>query len=210
MARLRASLRTLALLAAACFVGAVAAVSLVSPVSADHMPADKMMAKGATIEVTGPGVTHTILTGTMRTSNPSDLILSVTLECSILTNVTTTGHDDAQACGRVEVWVEVDQVAVPVDGGDSGHVVFCDRAHQQHTSGFDGLDDNKETITSYLKTRTANAFNWATLDVGSGIHTIEAKPLLTETHVNKGVAQAAIGARTLVVEPSKMANDAVI
>lgn len=199
--------RILAVAAALALAAAFVAPSLLDSARATHQPANKASVAGSTVEILGAGEAVALLTSTLKTSAPTDLLLSVTLECSILTEVTTVGNDMQEAFGRVEVWVEIDGVPVGVTSGDDGHVVFCDRVHQQETSLF---DDDDATIRSYLETRTANAFNWASLNVGSGVHTIEVKGLLTETMTDGAAAKAGIGKRTLVVEPTKLANDVEI
>jgi hypothetical protein len=204
----RPSARSLAFLLAAAFIGATIAATLLAPATATHMPADKVVAKGSTTQVIAPGEEVPILSGSFRSSSPSDLLLSVTLECSIVTQVTTVGNDNAEATGRIVVWVELDGEPIPVGEADDGRVVFCDRAHRQTTSLFD--DDEDATIETYLATRTANAFNWATLDVGNGIHVIVVKESLTTETVNDAQAEAVIGKRTLLVDPTKMANDATL
>lgn len=197
----------LATLAAASLTLLLVVPAATHDATATHSPANKVSAVGSTVEVAGPGETLTILAGSMRTSSPTDLILQVTLECSILTQVTTVGNDDQQAFGRIEVWVEIDGEPVGVTAGDDGRVVFCDRAHRQTTSLF---DDDDATIESYLKTRTANAFNWVALNTGSGVHTLEVKAHFTEEATDNAVAQAVIGKRTFVAEPTKLANDATV
>ena len=202
-----APIKVFAAVAAVALAALVALPALSQDAEATHSPANKVSAIGSTIEVAGPGETLTILSGSMKTSSPTDLILSVSLECSILTQVTTVGNDDAQAFGRVEVWVEIDGQPVGVTDGDDGKVVFCDRAHRQTTSLF---NDEDATITSYLATRTANAFNWVALNTGSGDHVIEVKAHFTEEATDNAVAKAVVGKRTFVAEPTKLANDVTI
>lgn len=202
------SLRTvLAALATALVAGAVVGATMLAPAAAGGLPANKMAVDGSVIEAAAPGETLEILSGVMKTSNPTDLVISVSLECSILTQVTTVGNDDASAFGRVEVWVEIDGVPVGVTSEDDGRVVFCDRAQRQTTSLF---DDEDATITSYLKTRSAHSFSWIDLNLGSATHTIVVKAHFTEEASSNAVAQALIGKRTLVVEPVKLAQEVVV
>lgn len=172
--------------------------------SATHQPADKVAASGSDVLVTDPGTAITILKETLRTSSPADLILGVTLECSIATDLTTVGNDSEQAEGRVRVWVEIDGKPVPVAGEDDGRVTFCNQAYHRDTTNF---DDEDATIRTYLLTAAANGFNWLALNLGNGIHTVEVKAELTETATNENTADAAIGRRTLMIEPVKAAND---
>ena len=150
-----------------------------------------------------------------------------------------------EAAGTVRMWVEVDNQIVPVTsissppqntppGGDDGDkVTFCEREE-----GYDKTDGGaqcvEETIPAILpntdpttttsgceaeewfqKVKTANAFNWLRLNVGSGVHQIVVKADITtttdsDTPGEVQTATALIGNRTLVIEPTKMANDACI
>ena len=177
-------------------------------------PADKMAVSGSAVTVSGPGVEVPILAGHMKTSSPEDVIVTVSLECDILTNVTTTGDGSSSAMGRVKVWVELDGTPIPVssddNGTDAGKVVFCDRTHQQTTRGFNNPIEQDDTISSFLQTRTSNSFQWISLNLGSGDHTFVVKGTLTQTATNNAVAKAVVGKRTLTVDPTKLANNAVI
>lgn len=113
-----------------------------------------------------------LLSSTLKTSSPTDLMLSVSAECALWTDVATTGNDSATAISRVEMWLEVDGKVVPVNSTDTatgdtgtplevgqaeaGHVVFCNRAFGATTSNF---DDEDATIRLFNRTRQANAFN---------------------------------------------------
>ncbi|MHB8585092.1 MAG: hypothetical protein ACYDDF_04565 [Thermoplasmatota archaeon] len=180
--------------------------------TSNAQPADKMAVAGSALAIAGPGSQIAILTGQMKTSAPEDAVISVSLECSILTNLTTVGNDNQHAFGQIEVWVELDGTPVPVShddtGPDAGHVVFCDRAAAQSTSGFNF--DSNATINSFQSTRTADSFNWITLNMGAGNHTFVVKATLTQTATNRATAFAAIGKRTLVVDPTKLAVNAEI
>lgn len=198
-------------------VAVLATLSVSGAFAGGGSPADKVVAGGDKTVVMAPQSGATIMTATMSTSKPTDLMLSVTLECSILTTVTNVGTSTASATGQVRVWVEVDRQIVPVQsistppqntppgGDDSDKAVFCERTH---TVDFMPATET-ETIKQYQATKNANAFNWLRLNVGSGSHTIEVKADLSSSATN-GSAEAVIGNRTLVVEPTKMANDAII
>src|SRR5438270_838203 len=80
--------------------------------AADHLPADKMTVSAATTNISAPGADVTLLSGTLRTSTPADLLISATAECSIVTNVTTTGTDDQKAEGVVNMWIVIDSTRV--------------------------------------------------------------------------------------------------
>ncbi|MPZ14815.1 MAG: hypothetical protein GEU73_10415 [Chloroflexi bacterium] len=192
------------------------AVGAVAPATAGHSPADKVVASASNVEILGPiqlvpgtsSATKTLLSTSMRTSNTSDLILQVTLECSLVTDVKTVGNDDSTAMASLVVWVEIDGVAVPVSEepkADDGKATFCQRLFRIKTSEF---DDQNATIEAFLRTKATHGFNWIALNPGHGIHSIDVKGVLTAMVAGKGQAQAIVGKRTLVVEPVHMANDA--
>jgi len=199
---------------------AVAALFLPVVLGQTAQAANKTSAAGSTLAILGPSVSGdgasgalqaTLLSTTIKTSPPTDLIFAATLECALWTTLKTVGNDAAQSTARVVVWVELDGVPVPISsddtGPDAGKVVFCDRTHQQQTTGF---DDQNATIRQYLATRTANAFNWALPDVGGGVHTIALKAELSGDTVGMATSQAGIGHRTLIVEPTHMAQGATV
>lgn len=206
------AVRTRALLATALAVlGLVAAASL-GPALATHQPANKISVSGSTVELMSTdfsplaaGQTSEVvqlLSSTMRTSGAVDLLFRATLECALWTDITTVGNDEARAYASVKAWVEVDGQAVAVDG-DDGKVVFCNRDYHRVTSMF---DDENATIEDYLRTRSANAFNWFAFNVGPGFHTITLMAQLETEVEGTGNAVAAVGKRTLIVEPEFLAD----
>lgn len=185
--------------------------------------ANKAAVTGSTLEILGDeqtGVPGTdpdpavveedlMLSTTIKTSKPQDLLFHLSLECALWTQLTTVGNDVANAQAQVKVWVEFDGEPVQVssdDVEDAGQVVFCDRIHEQEVSGID--DEQNLTLRQYLATRTANAFNWVVIDAGSGTHTVEVWASLTTDVENRATAQAGIGKRTLVIEPIQLQNGA--
>ncbi len=169
-------------------------------------PADKVSASGSTAEVAAPGEEVTLLSEKVRSSNTADLILGVTSECVITTALTTVGNDAAEAEGTVDIWVEIDGTPVPVssdDEDDVGKVTFCNKFERRETTNF---DDEDATIDTLDRVGTSNAFNWLALNVGSGIHTIEVKADLTTDATSNASALAAVGKRTLIVEPTHAAK----
>jgi len=178
-----------------------------------NLPADKMTVGASTAQVFGPGDNVTLLCARMKTSTTADLTFSVTLECSILTSVTTTGNDTQTAMGDIKVWVEVDghNVGVlPAQPGqsDDGKVTFCNRTFTATTSNFTA--DSSATIQDYENTKDANAFNWVALSVGNQVHTISVHCTLTQTTTNstKDMAKAVVGARTVTVDATHNAQNA--
>lgn len=229
---------------------AVAVLVWRPPVIATHKPANKVIAAGSGLEAfrvgsptSGVGTNvdaRRILSGTLRTSTPADLILGVSLECALWTQTSTAsdetrGVDSSETTAQVKAWITIDGGADPnagvvkVSADDTlepGKVVFCNRAQKMDVEFFDtdGEDDTDDQllIKSYLRTRTANSFSWLALNLGNGIHTITLWAELSAgitafdapfgTH-SDGVtepAAAAVGKRTMIVEPAKMANDATV
>lgn len=210
-----------------------AGVSLL-PVQATHLPADKIGVAASTLEVmsaefsplggldekpplslagllaeAGPDTTsetRTLFGSTMRTSSPTDLLIRVTAECALWTDVVVEGNADSEAIATVKVWAELDgnPVLVASDDPDEGKVVFCNRAFRMQT-----LEQENEnfTIKTYLATRNAESFQWIALNVGSGVHALEVFAQLETQVTGTGEAKAAVGKRVLAVEPVKLAND---
>jgi hypothetical protein len=201
---------------------AFASISLVFYVTgafASPSPADKVVAAGDKMIVMAPQTGATLLTATMKTSKPTDLVLNVSLECSIETTVENVGSSTSLAQGQVRVWVEVDGQIVPVTsvssppqntppGGDNtDKAVFCERVHQVQF-----INPNEDdTIRQFQMTKNANAFNWLRFNVGADTHTITVKADMNAgPNMGAATSRALVGNRTLVVTPTKMANDAVI
>lgn len=181
--------------------------------SAQKSPsANKVAVAGEGALVQAENQEETLLTTTMKNPGSKALLISVTLECSILTELTTVGNDTASAQATAVVWVEVNGTKVAYeddpapDPEDTGKVTFCDRAYQRTTSLF---DDANATIHDFIETKSSHGFNWAALDTGSGDKTIVVKAELTEVvnDADKAVATLVIGARTLTVEPVDVAVD---
>lgn len=206
-------------------VGLVIGTAGLGNAAGSGTPANKVTAAGSNRVVFGPGTEVTILSATMKTSKPTDLILQLTMECSILTAL-TTGNDtpSGTASASIRAWIEIDGVVVPVTSissppqsppppGDKAKdsATMCNRTYSRTvTDGEDPLD-GIDTEDDYIDTKSANGFNWLRQNTGSGMHTIVVKATLTETISGANAnAQAEIGNRTLIVEPTKMANDAVI
>lgn len=200
--------------------------TVVGPATATHQPANKIAIAGSGLESMKVSLVEgtesqeiSLLSGTLKTSSPTDLILSVTAECALFTDTIirtpAEGSDMSEAIAGVKIWVTIDGVPVKVasddPAGDIGNVVFCNRAHfNSVTIGPDDDDADDHEFEQYLRTRTANAFNWIALNVGSGIHTIEVRALLEAAVTGTGAAEAFVGKRTLVVQPEMLANDATI
>lgn len=179
---------------------------------ATHQPANKIVAQGSGLQAfrvgspTGGEGTTTqvkeILSGTLRTSSPTDLLISVDLECALWTQTSTASEegdtpetatvDTSETEAQVKVWLTIDGGDDPTknvvkvagdDDADPGKVVFCNRAQRMDVQFFDtdGEDDTDDQllIKNYLRTRQANGFEWLKLNLGNGIHTIRVWAELT-------------------------------
>lgn len=226
------SRRNIRLLAGFVVLGSlILAYVMYKPAMATHTPADKVVASGRKVQVVAPQAKVELLAATLRTAKPTDLMMHVALECSIITDVVTGGSgtpaggtSTGNAEGEVRVWIEIDGVALPVPimsssappqdppplGDDSDKVTFCDRYHQQNAADQETSPDGLDRYETYLETKDANAFNWVRLNMGNGVHTIQVFGTLTTSAVGNASAQAFVGNRTLIVEPAKLANDAQI
>jgi hypothetical protein len=194
--------------------------------------ANKAAASGRQVVVAAPGTNVELLSVVMKTSKPEDLILQVTLECTIFTQLDTGGStapgatSTAFSHGSVSVWITVDGIIVPISdasmppqdpanqgvGGDADKVTFCDREYQRTVTDGENPLDGLDRTQDYIKTKSSHAFNWLRLNAGSGTHTIRVLANLTATAAGQGdtTAQALVGNRTLIVEPTKTAVNAVI
>lgn len=212
--------------------GAVAALLLMSQIGtsavAEHQPANKAVASGNKVQVFAPGESIELMRATLKTSNPTDLLLEVNLECTILTALTTGGENSAlsQASGDIRVWLEFgngdDVIIVPINdvsakasedrvgGDDSDKVTFCNRTYQREVTDTENDDDGTDTIDDYIETKSAHSFSWVLLNAGSGVHDVVVRADLTTATIGDATATAMVGNRTLIVEPTKMANDAAV
>jgi hypothetical protein len=129
------------------------------------------------------------------------------------------GSSTSLAQGQVRVWTEVDGQIVPVTsvsnppqntppgGVNTDKAVFCERVHQVTFMP----NDQNDMLNQYQLTKNANAFNWLRFNVGAGTHTITVKADMNAgPNMGAATSRALVGNRTLVVTPTKMANDAVI
>lgn len=227
----RSLVRDLIVALAAVCVASLFIVSYVAKTAdASHEPANKAGAAGSDIDEVTDGTV--LLSETMRVSSPEDAIISVTAECSILTQVVTNNEQlDSTAFGSVRLWVEVDGNRVPVavndtaedgddevndegDASDIGEVTFCNRAHEKSVADEEDPLDGVDYERDYLRTRSANAFNWLALDLGTaydaGNDNIITVQLLADYDTaishDTNLAEAFVGSRTMIIEPTKVSN----
>jgi hypothetical protein len=197
--------------------------------NASHEPANKAGAVGSDIDAVTEA--EAVLTETMRVSSPEDLIIQVTAECSILTALTTNNDSaNAFAFGSVRMWVTIDGTPVPVsgtpgEGADDteddddvvGEVTFCNRAYERTVTDGEDPADGIDEESDYIRTRTANAFNWLAFDTGfiydspdNGNNIIEVTLWADYDTAAEGgegtMAEAFVGSRTMIIEPTKVSN----
>jgi len=233
--------------------GLVAVVGVAVPTIAatgtsSAQPANKAVASGSNVQDLQPLATGTkIMTATIKTSKPEDLLMSVSLECSIITSVFVPGSTDqggtssGEASGAIKVWLTIDgsddnpdQNIVPIvdasqppqnpsqpQGTSADKVTFCDRDHQVTIKDTESPQDGTDALTEYQFTKSANDFNWVRLNSGSGTHTIRVwaqflpsdpndpqNQVGSATNTNGSFSNGFVGNRTLIIEPTKLANNA--
>jgi hypothetical protein len=179
-------------------------------------PANKVAGAGSTTEVVHAAADTKLLVEHVKINAPTDLLLSASAECAIVTQVTNSANGQTErAFGSVKMYVTIDGKRVPVAKGDTdaGEVVFCSRAQeQQWTDGDTPADDQNDTLRQYLSTRDANAFNWMALNVGENyqgtadnVHEIILWADWDVQASAEAMADAVVGNRTLILEPVKAA-----
>jgi hypothetical protein len=157
------------------------------------------------------------LSAIIKTSEKADLIISVTAECALVTDVKIKGsgkEESSTSMAQIKIKVLVDgQEAEP------GDVTFAYRKMELKgllwaPSDFDPIDPEnllalpEQYIEIYEETRTANAFNFIAKNVGSGVHRIEVQ-IMTDASADFEGSRigAVLGKRTLVIEAVQMAHD---
>jgi hypothetical protein len=178
---------------------------------ADHEPANKVAAAGSSTEKFDDATP--VLSETIKASSGADLILSLTAECSIITELSTGGNgpDTSEAMGSVTMWITIDDKVVPVSSDDEdGKVTFCKRVYGRSVSDTEG-DGDVDSEDDYIRTKTANGFNWLALDTGfiyddpangNNILEIVVWADYETSEAGEAVADAFVGKRTLIAEPT--------
>ena len=235
--RARSLVRDLFVALASVCVASLLIVSYVAQTAeADHEPAMKAAVMGSDIDKLeeGDNVATLLLSDRMRVSSPEDIILQTTAECTILTELITGGTaepgatDTASAYGSVRLWVTLDGTRVPVatddlveDGtdeednstGDTGEVTFCNRTYQRTVTDSEDPQDGLDEEHDFIRTRTANAFNWVALDTGvnydnpgngNNIIDVQLWAEYDTSEAGRAVADAFVGSRTLIAEPIRV------
>jgi hypothetical protein len=157
------------------------------------------------------------LNATIKTSNPADLIISVTAETLLITDVKIKGtgiEEISTSSARITCKVKV----LTDDGweeAEPGPVVFNYRLMRlkgllwSNASFVNMTTLPEQYIEIYEETRSANAFNFVIKNVGSKpVHQIQVYwSVETLAGFEGGAASAVVGKRTLVVEAVRMVND---
>jgi len=209
--------------------GALAFGELVTETGqATHQPADKMFAAASKTIRFSPEAKVELLRAVTSNSKTTDLVLQVTMECSIITDNVIFGSDQpgaqesALAEGTVRVWVEIDGVIVPIissssksqtppaPGDETDKVTFCNRVFNRTMQDAEDPEDGYDRSRDYIETKTSNAFTWVRLNIGSGSHTIVVYGDLSHFATSGSSASAFVGNRAMIGIPGKFANDAVI
>ena len=206
-------------------------------VSAHHEPANKAGAAGSDVDMVNNATP--ILSETMRVSSPQDAIVSVSAECSILTQIRTNNNfPTSSSHGAVRLWVTIDGKRVPVstddttidnddevedpmDTSDIGEITFCNRTYQRTEEDRETAPDGIDSEQDFIRTRTANAFNWVAFDLGTeydapnvpagaGNNIIHVQLWADYDELTTGhplnAADGFVGSRTMIVEPTKVSN----
>jgi hypothetical protein len=177
--------------------------------AASNLPADKMTVTASSTSVQGPGTDVPVLQAQMKTSTPADLLLQVTSECTILSQITNMGNSTQTYVAKVELSLTVDGKTVPVvppatttgatgqtSGTDDGHVVFCNREFTRTTT----FNTSNESIKDIENTEQSDAFQWVALNVGNGVHTIVVHATFTDTNGGDTFAHGVIDKRSLTAQ----------
>jgi len=186
-------------------ITAIAALLMISVVAynaqtANAAPANKTMIGSSDLSVQ-PGNPHyvTIVSGIVKTSAPSDLIVSHNQECAIHTGLNLDfDNQDVTSAIRENVRLVIDGNIVPASYGDpitenedgtfgvdgEGDVTFCGRAYHIDTNIITAISElctGTELCTdaddlffdSYIRTKQSHSWDWIVLDVGAGEHLLE-------------------------------------
>lgn len=225
---LRLPSRPAAIAAAGALIAGALVVTNGGGAMANHTPADKPFAAASKTVRFSPGASVPLLSATVKNSKPTDLILQVSMECSIVTDTVIAGStapggsESATTTGTVRTWITVDGVIVPIissstppqnpppPGDDTDKVTFCNRVFNRTVQDTEDPQDGWDRSRDYIATKSANAFNWVRLNVGSGLHTIVLHGELTHSFSPGSSASAFVGNRSMIGLPGKFANDATV
>ncbi|HEX2195810.1 MAG TPA: hypothetical protein VHJ76_02695, partial [Actinomycetota bacterium] len=105
------------------------------------------------------------------------------------------------------------------DDNDVGEVTFCNRAYSRTVVDEENPTDGIDEESDFIRTRTANAFNWFAINVGdaydnpangNNILDIAVVADYDTSTAGEAIADAFVGSRTLIIEPVHSQNDQVV
>ena len=203
------------------------AIPTIAATGGGGTPANKAVASGSHRVIVPADTPQPIMSATFRTSKPEDVLLTVSLECTILQSLTTDNNNPTGTdLAHLSIWIQdengkvvpiSDTSAPPQDPAANGNgnitddsVTFCDRAYSRTVTDNENPMDGIDTISDYLNTKSSHAFTWVRLNAGSGVHTYTVFADLTASATGSAdnKSDANIGNRTFVIEPTKLANNA--
>lgn len=216
---------TLALMA----VTFLAATSFSGQAQAANSKVGGIMTKDAYVlpSLSEAAIFTTILEGHIQTSQGEDVVFDVSLVCGLTTDtlVKSKGgkEDTSTAKAGVEIQVLVDGVAA-----EPGIVTFCSRKQTQMakfggimksctdadgdgTTTFAECGWTDEQLQLILKTQSANAFNFFTLNLDQGVYHVEVKARTyehTTSPAGSSFATATIGKATVAIDEVKFVKSA--
>ena len=202
------ALMAVAFLAATTFNGQAQAAE--SKVGGMTLADDAFVIGGVLDESAATAAWHTIMSGTIQTSQWEDLVMDVSLECGLITDtlVKGKGGDKVSSTSEAGVMVRVlidagtdnEHYAMPGRSDDySGGIVFCKRIQEQIAvfggvlsdctdedgDGHITLDEctlTDEELELMLDTMGAHSFNFFDLDFVQGNHTLDVQAKMWATN----------------------------
>jgi hypothetical protein len=176
-------------------------------VFAQSTPSQKAYFGSGTTDILS-AVGDKVLSGEVKTSDVGDLLIQVSLECSLWTatsNKAKKGGGASNSSSRAAV-----NVTVYVDGQEAtpGQVVFCEREQEVNLEFVSGTEELTDQILLdlFLKTKSANTFSFYYENPGNAVHVVEVMvDSCVETsqdapQVVLDNTRAVVGKRTLVIE----------
>jgi len=194
-------------IAALVAVLAMSTVAIALSQSAIAAPANKSAFGGEGVgAIASDGAFHTIVAGTIKTSTPSDLLVTHNQECTIHTGLNLDkNNEDLTSAIREDVRLRVTDAdgtnerfinPVPLypEGEEGAAVTMCGRAYHIETNILstiaelctfvEGLDlgdvctEDDPIFNSYIRTKSAHGWSWVIPNLGQGLHIIEVQSML--------------------------------
>ena len=192
-------------IAALVAVLALSTVAIALSQSAVAAPANKSAFGGEGVGAIPPNVWTEIISGTIKTSTPSDLLVSHNQECTIHTGLNLdTKNEDLTSAIREDIRLVVktegqddryiNPVPLYVEGADYASVTMCGQAYHIDTNilstilelcefaefvnGTAVCTGDEPYFNSYIRTKAAHGWNWVIPNLGQGEHTIVIEAIL--------------------------------